>query len=272
MNSNMFNNIPVNRSLMKLVGVQTATYWAQLMEVRPRVFSKKTYDDNGYFLLDRRFIENQIGLSIEEQYNCDSRLNQIKVLEFDNENRNKIRVDSEKMISYLIQEDIDQLKIVANIAELTKDTMKMNKEIAKQFTKQELEEERARKRKELELEREQAKIEKQNIIMHNMQKYAIENETNQELIEKYKNWVESVYQSKSMAFLTKAIIETFKKKLNAYTNDDNIKCALLDIAVNTGYKEFDWIRDLHERNIKKKGGVSIQEQKQAGIRNHTIDF
>ena len=51
-----------NRKLVKLTNLNTAVYWSELLEIIEQVVRKKKFDDDGYFKLDRKYMEDQTGI------------------------------------------------------------------------------------------------------------------------------------------------------------------------------------------------------------------
>ncbi|MBO7079745.1 MAG: hypothetical protein J6W64_08065 [Bacilli bacterium] len=68
-----------NRKLMKLAGLNTAVYWSEILDIIIHVVKKKKFDENGFFKIDRKYIEDRTGLEIEDQLDCDAILENLKV-------------------------------------------------------------------------------------------------------------------------------------------------------------------------------------------------
>jgi len=64
-------HIIVNKTAIKLLGLETAIYWSELMTVLKQVKLKGTVK-NGFFKLDRKYMERETGIPRDRQYICDS--------------------------------------------------------------------------------------------------------------------------------------------------------------------------------------------------------
>ena len=81
-----------NRKFARLVGITAAVYWSEILDISTKVVKKKKFDDEGYFKVDRKYIEERTALTVEEQLDCDSILTNIGVLEVQAAETNMIRV------------------------------------------------------------------------------------------------------------------------------------------------------------------------------------
>ena len=46
-----------NRKFARIVGLEAAVYWSEILEVLDRVLEKKTFDNDGWFVLNRDYIK-----------------------------------------------------------------------------------------------------------------------------------------------------------------------------------------------------------------------
>ena len=253
MNLNLYNTMSINKTLLKIVGPITTIYWSQLMEILPKVFNKKTYNEEGYFLLDRDYIERQIGLSRADQYNCDSSLGQIGVVEISADNKDLIRVNSTLMTSIIINEDIEKIQAIVDKLKLDSSTKSANKKYANEVQK--------KINKEIkEKESDERKSEKLKGYIRNTRRKLEEYVEDPNLLDLFSSWAESVCTR--YGFISNAIVEKFYKELTTYTqNPDQIQ-VLLDLGIKTGYRDFDYVKSYYEDKFKPRtlGGVSTQIQ------------
>lgn len=82
-----------NRRLAKLVGLQTAVYASEILNILFRVRTKKTYDPEGFWTLDRKYVEERTTISPENQRICDEALKLVGILDSEGSNKIRVRVD-----------------------------------------------------------------------------------------------------------------------------------------------------------------------------------
>lgn len=193
-----------NRKLARITNVITAVYWAEILAISTKVVKKETYNNNGYFHLDREYVEKMCSVSLEDQLTCDLILENLKLLRRDPADFNLIVIDVEAFTNLIISNDTKKLDIPKDPTKLT---------------------------------REQKSANKQEMIRATMKRCIPQME--EDLLNKYFSWVDSVYDSGH--FLNKAKIQMFVDKINTYTNDKQVKLQLLDSAIISGYDNADWV-------------------------------
>lgn len=204
-----------NRRLAQITNLPTAVYWSELLLVCSRVTEKKKYDNDGYFILDRDYMTRRITLSVDEQLEADAILTNLEVLEAFPEEPNKIRVNLEKMCNILVDADF-----------------KPTKNLKKKLTASKAQKSEA----------------KRQGVLITMKKCV--SEIDPDLYQKYEAWVDSVYASKR--FLTKVLIQNFENAVNAYSSDKQVRLNLLDIAVQTGYTDPEWVINQYTRSLANR--------------------
>ena len=60
-----------NRKFARIVGLEAAVYWSEILEVLDRVLEKKTFDNDGWFTLDRDYIKKRTTFSEEKPKECE---------------------------------------------------------------------------------------------------------------------------------------------------------------------------------------------------------
>lgn len=224
-----------NRRLAKLTSLNTAIYWAEILDIVPKIQRKKTFDSDGYFTLDRAYIEERTTLAPEEQIYCDQILQRINVLEFDPLDNSRLRVNLKTMAEFLID---DKVVALTDVRKFSKGN-KVAESLAKKAG-----------------------------MINTMKKLL--SETDPEFRSKYEAWVDSVYNSKK-GFLTKAKIKMFESKINEYALDDrSLKNELLNIAISTGYTDADWV--ISKLPIMWKKSTLSQTQRSATELDKNIEF
>jgi len=226
----------VNRKLVKLVGLQAAAYWSEILDIAPHVKKKKTNNSEGYWKLDRDYVEERTGISIEDQLTCDSLLTSLGILEEHPADPNMIGIKLEDYVSILVDDNIKQLNIV---------------------------------KKKVKVSKEQKARDKKNGIISTMKHLISEQDV--ELHAAYESWVDSVYAS-GKNFLTKQKIQLFEDAVNNYTSDKAVKLKILAEGIQTGYDRPDWVISKYESLNKKQTITHRGEQKISTGVNTEITF
>ncbi len=205
-----------NIKLATLTSLPAAVYFSCILKISERVKTKARFDNEGFFRLDRKYVENKTTLIEEDQLECDNELANLGILGYDPDDRNRIRVDLETASAVIID-----------------DAIKPNKTLKKKIGESKLQ---TAERKKL----------GQKITMT---KIATGIDPDPDLSTYYEGWVDAVYANpKGKSFLTKLVIQTFISAINKYAKDNKqIKTDLLLLAAKTGYQEADWVISLYEK-------------------------
>lgn len=239
--------ISVNQKAIKLFGLESATYFAVITQIVPRVAAKQTADERGFFPIDRHYVEDQSGLDLEAQYHCDSILVKSGILQESAESRDKICVDLKRYFSVLTETDPKILDDIRKKAILSKTALERDASNARAAKKAE---ERAEKAKQAELEKqkreekrrldEERRESKQQRIMHSMMNHAVAQFStfDENIKTQVQNWVKSVL---AVNYLTFEAIDVFSKIVKEFSKNDSIVISkLLDIATVKSYKDPNW--------------------------------
>ena len=76
----LFDEIRLNKKLVKIVGFEIAAYWSELQSILKQVVKKQTMDEQGFFTLDREFVERETTLTIAKQLKCEEKLVSLGVI------------------------------------------------------------------------------------------------------------------------------------------------------------------------------------------------
>lgn len=225
------NYINVNIRLAKLTDLYTAVYFGEVLNIITRVCAKKVYDEEGFFTLDRKYIESRTTLGIDEQLNCDIILSRLgDVLMTHPENPDKIRVNLAGLLAILIDESVQKPDAVKKKAKASKSAVATSKAgYIKSALKKGIKEE------------------------------------DEELKKFYEDWIDSAYNNKR---ITKVVVELFEKTINDYTQDKQTKLKLIQTCIVNGWSDATWAINAQSRNnsFKKKDitpGTRLPEQKVA---------
>lgn len=211
-----------NRKLMKIAGLKTAVYWSELLDIIVQVVRKKKFDAEGFFKIDRKYVEERTGLNIDDQLEIDSILENLKVLEHAPGENSKIKVMLSTMEQLIISDNIETMEISTKSTKLTQTQKRENKQAA---------------------------------IIISMKKLIQEKDLDLRL--KYESWVESVYAS-GKGFLTKDKIQIFESMINEYTTDKQVKLLILQQAIMTGYTNPDWVIKAYEDTLHTSNKKTAQ--------------
>ena len=106
----LFDELRLNKRLVKLAGFEVAAYWAELQSILKKVVKKQTADEHGFFTLDRTYVERETTLNLNRQFKCEEKLLSLGVIQKDPENPNRICISVHGMIEVITDEDTKKLK------------------------------------------------------------------------------------------------------------------------------------------------------------------
>lgn len=104
----LFDELRLNKRLVRLAGFEVAAYWAELQSILKQVVKKQTMDERGFFTLDRDYVERETTLSVAKQLKCDEKLLALGVMMKDAPNKISIAVNG--MVALITDEDTKKLK------------------------------------------------------------------------------------------------------------------------------------------------------------------
>lgn len=226
----LFDDLKLNKKLIKISGFEVAAYWAELQSILKQVVKKGTADERGFFTLDRDFMERETTLTVTKQLKCDEALVALGVAIKDPDNPNRLAISVENMIEIITNEDTKKLK---------KSTTKSAKPAAVTSA--------------------DAKTAKQEGIKINMKRAIFT--TDPELRFAYEQWVDGMVDAQNCRF-TKAVVQLFEKTVSQYTTDKKTQLKIIEIATINSYRDATWaINRLYGNNFKPNPAVKLPEQK-----------
>lgn len=218
----LFDELRLNKRLIKLAGFEVAAYWAELQSILKQVVKKNTADEFGFFNLDREYIEKETTLTLTRQLKCDDKLISLGVLAKDPINPNRIAIGVHTMVEVITDEDTRKLK---------KSTAIKKDEKA-------------------------AKIAG---IKINMKKAILE--TDADLKKAYELWIDGMIDAANCKF-TKAVVQLFEKTVTEYTKDKNTRLKIIEIATTNSYRDATWaINKLTGSGFRATTATKLPEQK-----------
>ena len=227
----LFDELRLNKRLVKLAGFEVAAYWAELQSVLKQVVKKQTMDEQGFFLLDRNYIERETTLTVNKQLKCEEELIELGALLRDAENPNRIAIGVNAMVAVITGEDTTKLK-------------KSRKSSA---------DEKA------------AKIEG---IKSTMKKALVE--TDPEVRAAYERWIDGMIDAANCRF-TKAVVQVFEKTITEYTTNKAIRLKIIEIATTNSYKDATWAINKLDNRFKNPGTfIGVPQKQNVGIDPNSV--
>ena len=196
----LFDELRLNKRLVKLTGFEVAAYWSELQSILKQVVKKNTADEFGFFNLDRDYVERETTLTVNKQLKCEAKLIEMGVMMKDPENPNRIAIGVNSMVEFITDEDTKKLK--------KSGAVKKDEKAAKIAG-----------------------------IKINMKKALLE--TDVELRAAYELWVDGMVDAANCRF-TKAVVQLFEKTVTEYTTDKATRLKIIEIATTNSYRDATW--------------------------------
>jgi hypothetical protein len=197
----LFDELRLNKRLCKLVGFEVAAYWAELQSILKQVVKKKTADEQGFFTLDREYVERETTLTINKQLKCEDKLIAMGVIIKDPDNPNRLAISVNNMVEIITDEDTQKL------------------------------------RKSTKATKEEAKAAKVEGIKQNMKRFITEEDP--EIKIAYELWIDGMIDAANCKF-TKAVVQLFEKTVTEYTTDKATRLKIIAIATASSYRDANW--------------------------------
>lgn len=218
----LFDELRLNKKLIKIAGFEVAAYWAELQSILKQVVKKQTADEHGFFNLDRDYVERETTLTVTKQLKCEEKLISLGVMLKDNTNPNRIAIAVNGMVAVITDEDTTKLK-------------KSGKTSA------------------------DVKAAKIAGIKASMKKALVETDT--ELRDAYERWIEGMIDAANCRF-TKAVVQLFEKTVTEYTTDKSLRLKIIEIATVNSYKDATWaINRIYNPGKFTSPATKLPEQK-----------
>lgn len=216
---NSQNYIMVNMDAIRIFGLNTAIYCAELLNVYKKAYLKNKFvNDSKFFKVDRKFIEERTSLSVESQLACDINLMkpEAAVIQKDVEDPNIIYFDIERFASILADEDV-----------------KLQEKISKKVN--------------IEKPKGVGKAKKDFIIQSLKDSVKC---SNFELLKALHDWIDAICES-DKGGLSKVQVTLFKETLDSYTKGDlDLALEIVRIATVHAWRDCQWAINTHEKDVK----------------------
>ena len=213
----LFNELRLNKRLIKIAGFEVAAYWAELQSILKQVVKKKTADEHGFFNLDREYLERETTLTVTKQLKCEEKLITMGVVMKDPNNPNRLAISVNNMVEIITDEDTKKLKKTSAV--------KKDEKAAKIAG-----------------------------IKQTMKKAILE--TDLELRAAYERWIDGMIDAANCKF-TKAVVQLFEKTVTEYTSDKQTRLKIIEIATVNSYRDATWaINKLTSINSSYKQSIT----------------
>ena len=109
------NYFQFNISAAQILGLYNAIYCSELINIYQKAKKKKKMFGD-YFIVNRNYIAHKTTLDVETQYACDSSLKKVGIVDISKDNPDMIKLDYEKFVQIITEEDYKYLKEVSKKA------------------------------------------------------------------------------------------------------------------------------------------------------------
>lgn len=121
------NYIQVNVNAIHILGLINAIYCSELITIFAKS-RKKRKQENGFFILDRNYIDKRTSIKPDDQYLCDKVLSKVSVLEVSESNPDAIKFNLDTYTKIVAEDDC---KFLEKVVKKTKPTKVDAKEVSK---------------------------------------------------------------------------------------------------------------------------------------------
>lgn len=205
-----------------IAGLSTAVYMSELLDILKQVNRKKAFDENGFFVINREYVESRTTLAPEEQYKCDQKLAGYGIIASDEANPDHIAVCTSAFLSLILEDDQDILT------------------------------EARKKLRGAKSRRSVAEGKRLGIVSRLQNGVA---EADPELLAAYRAWIDVVYDR---GVCRAPQVEVFRNTVNDYTSDKSYKLKIIEIATANAYKEAAWAIQIFEKQYKSTMSQAAQ--------------
>ena len=204
------NYVNFNIKLAQILGLKSAIYISQIMDINEKAIRKNKVDNN-FFTIDRKYVESRTTLTKDEQVAIEKDLLNIGVLEKHAEKRNAISLNITALTSIMMTPDEDLLQDLSSLSKTKK-----------KRTKSEIVEDAL----------------KDNILT-----------TNVELRDAYYEWIESVMTKRGM-MTKAAVIHAQPTLDKFCDRNLDVALKVLEIASIHGYEDITWAINTYNKEFK----------------------
>lgn len=245
---NSYNYLMVNMDAIRIFGLHSAVYIAELLNIYKKAKLKKKLietPEGSFFKVDRKYIAERTSLSVEDQLACDINLAKVNIVTQYNNEADTIKFDVELFASLIANEDV---KLVSKVIKAVKvDNPKGVKATKREHIIQNL---------------------KEGIVCKN-----------QDLLFALRGWVDAIFAGPS-PYLSKPQIDVFQKTMNEYCKgpdgkgDLDLALKIVEIATVHAWKDCQWAINSYEGKSPSNNSTSttaVRTTKQEKATRNTIN-
>lgn len=208
----MSNYVSYNIKLAELLGLHSAIYISELMNINDKAIRKNKLDDN-YFKLQRDYIKSRTTLDEKEQLSIEENLIKLGVLERGN-NNNELSLNITTLTTIMMSADEHLIDNIKKLNDVKKKSTRKTKN-------------------------EQIKLNlKKSLVVDNI-----------ELRSAYERWIDAVYAKDG--WMTKEAVIYAQEIIDSTSNRDlDIALGILKIATINAYRDMSWAVNAYKAQYK----------------------
>ena len=208
------NYVSYNIKVAELLGLHSAIYLSELMNINDKAIRKDKLNDTS-FLLDRDYVAKRTTLTVEEQLNIDANLIKLGIMEKNSEDVNSIVLNINVLTTLMMSADEELIEGVKTLVKIK------NKS--------------------------KPKATKADAIKQNL-KNSIQT-TNVELIEAYSDWIDAVYAREG--WMSKKAVMLGQSTVDEFSNGNlDVALTVLNLAALHGYRDITWAINKYKEQYK----------------------
>lgn len=226
------NYVSFNIKVAEVLGLHTAIYVSELININNKALHKNKINEAGYFKVDRKYITSRTTLQPDEQKQIEDKLVEIQILQIDPNDRDAFKIDINNLANIAISDDVKFLKDVSKITANVKQPKKTKRQSYIEVLK--------------------------DCAAHE----------NAELNQAYMDWVDGVYANPK-GFLSPKSVKVFKETVDNFAQGNlDLALKIIDIATVNGYRDATWAINVFNRdfaaefNRKYRMNLSATQKKQ----------
>ena len=207
------NYVSFNIKVAEVLGLHTAIYVSELININNKALHKNKINEAGYFKVDRKYITSRTTLQPDEQKQIEDKLVEIQILQIDPNDRDAFKIDINNLANIAISDDVKFLKDVSKITANVKQPKKTKRQSYIEVLK--------------------------DCAAHE----------NTELNQAYMDWVDGVYANPK-GFLSPKSVKVFKETVDNFAQGNlDLALKIIDIATVNGYRDATWAINVFNRDF-----------------------
>jgi hypothetical protein len=215
------NMASYNVKIAQVMGLHTAIYLNELMNINEKAFRKNKIEEN-FFTIDRNYIQERTTLDEDKQKEIETNLLKIGILEKTEANGDTISLNITILTSILMSPDEKLIKNISNLAHIKP-----------------------------------TKSAKAKTIKNNLKAY-IET-TNEELQQAYGEWIDAVYSKNG--WMSKKQVTAAQEVIDTFSNRNlDLALKIIEIATIHGYKDMTWAINNYKRDYNVSYHITASPQ------------